>query len=287
MDTSPTFTKIAPHPMLTPYIECYWMLSIPAGAPLSTQQMPADGRVELMFSFGGASRRWAADGSDDCTVTSRSYLLGVRGQGYAFDHDAPPRYVAVRFKPAGWAAFAKLPADRAADLHVGLDVLWGAPAARELEDRLESAPTPQAVARLLDAALIAHLTPPDHLVRVLHAARRMQLGRADLTMPDLAGEINVSQKHFERLFIRFIGYRPSYYARIARFQRVLYGAMMVNGRRSLGQLAQDAGYYDQAHFSKDFKRFSGSTPRDFFAAQHGFVQVATPEQVVEFLQDFA
>jgi AraC-like DNA-binding protein len=54
---------------------------------------------------------------------------------------------------------------------------------------------------------------------------------------------------------------------------------------TLGQLALIAGYYDQAHFSKDFKRFSGSTPQEFFAAQHEFIQITTPSEVVEFLQD--
>lgn len=276
-----------PAPALAPYVECYWMLSLPRGmTTLPPQAMPADGRVEVMFSFGEASRRWAADGSDTCEVSAHSYILGARGQGYHFDHAGPPRYVAIRFKPGGWSAFARLPADESADVYLSLDMLWGAPVARELEDRLESAHTPQAAAFVLDSALLSRLAPPDHLTRLLYAVRQMQNGSIHLTIPDLADAVNVSQKHFERLFTRYIGFRPSYYARIARFQRVLYGVTMGGVSLSLGQLALSAGYYDQAHFTKDFKRFSGLSPREFFASSHGFVRIAAPEQVVEFLQDW-
>jgi AraC-like DNA-binding protein len=279
------FSRIQPTQALKSYIECYWMLSLPAETAALPQRMPADGRIELMFSFAAPTRRIAMDKSDDCLVTARSYILGARGQGYSFHHPGALHYVAVRFRPGGLSAFTRLPAVETTDLHVPLDALWDAAPVRDLESRLYAAESSYEQARLLDAALLQRLNPPQHLLWIQYAVAQLESGDVTLTMPDLASRLYISQKHMERLFARYIGFRPSLYARIVRFQQAMYLAMQQPGAVTLGQLAAFAGYYDQAHFTKDFKRFSGSPPQDFLAQPHSFVRITTPPEVVDFLQD--
>jgi len=263
------------------------MLEIPSGQVVQPQPIPADGRVELMFSFAAGSRRVAADGSDECVVQAHSFLLGARGQGYLLNHMGVPHYIAVRFKPGGLSAFARLPLFELADVYLDLDRVWEPSIVRGLEDQLFHAPTAQVQAAILDRALLGRLNPPDHLQRLLYSVNQLQGFSMAQSIPALADEINLSQKHFERLFARYIGFRPSLFARVARFQRALYISPQVLGRLNLGQLAVHLGYYDQAHFTRDFKQFSGSTPNHFFAAQHDFVTSAAPREQVEFLQDAA
>jgi len=41
---------------------------------------------------------------------------------------------------------------------------------------------------------------------------------------------------------------------------------------SLSQIALEAGYYDQAHFSREFKEFAGASPARFFGEMNPYVQ---------------
>jgi len=281
--TQPQLALHQPCPALQPYIECYWMLS--TSATPDTQRMPADGRVEMMFSFGDGSQRTTPDGGDLCTVKTSSFILGARGRGYVVDHFGVPYYVAVRFKPGGLSAFIDDPLKALSDIYVGLDNLWERQTVADLEDQLMTATSSEQQAHTLDETLLAHLKPPDHLERLLYAVNQLAQSDSDTTMPTLANDVNLSLKHFERLFARHIGFRPSLFARIVRFQQAMYTALQTNDTLTLSQLALEMGYYDQAHFSKDFKRFSGLSPRDFFAHSHEFVQVTTPARHVDFLQD--
>lgn len=287
----PLYAQVSPSRALAPYIECYWMLSAPAGQGVPLQHMPADGRVELMFSFGAGSRRVALDHDVDqrtayaaCDVHAHSFVLGGRGRGYTLDHFGAPRYVCVRFKPGGFGAFVRQPLIEMTDVYVDLDCVWDQHTARQLEMQLEAASSPHAQADILDAALLARHDPPDHLPRLMYAARRLQTTSDHRSMTQLADELNFSQKHYERLFARYIGFRPGLFARIARFQHsIALGAQQDS--ISLSQLALRAGYYDQAHFNRDFKQFAGSTPHLFFSQTSDYVRLSVQPQQVDFVQD--
>lgn len=276
----PFFARYLPSATLLPYVECYWMLHVPAGQSVPVQRMPADGRIEIMFSFAGASRREATADDNHCNVSAASFVLGSRGQGYTVEHFDTPYYVAIRFKPGGLSAFTRLPMVEVADIYLPLDCVWTG--VREIEEQLHHAFAASVQIAILEKALFDRLHPPDHLPRLLYAAD--QIERYGVAIPVLADQINLSQKHLERLFARHLGFRPSLYGRIARFQKALYLALRQPGL-VLSHLAAEVGYYDQAHFAKDFKTFSGVAPSQFFAAAHEFVQIAAPPQVVEFLQD--
>ena len=56
---------------------------------------------------------------------------------------------------------------------------------------------------------------------------------------------------------------PKAYAGIVRFQKVLAG---YNGQ-SMTDLAHEAGYFDQSHFIRHFKKISNTTPRKFFSGE--------------------
>lgn len=83
-------------------------------------------------------------------------------------------------------------------------------------------------------------------------------------MLDLADSLNSSPSAFEKRFRRVVGASPKKFATIVRFQSLLEQYPLVKDAAELGYLA---GYYDQAHFIKDFKRFTGCTPEQFFRSR--------------------
>lgn len=100
-------------------------------------------------------------------------------------------------------------------------------------------------------------TAPD-FSRMCTAVRRL-MEAPSTTVGQLADIACLGKKQFERVFFRSVGMKPKEYARVVRFQKTLW--MMQNGRRADAGMAYTNGYADQAHMIREFKLFSGFTPR--------------------------
>jgi transcriptional regulator GlxA family with amidase domain len=81
----------------------------------------------------------------------------------------------------------------------------------------------------------------------------------------LKARYGVSARQFDRAFTRQVGMAPKVYARMLRFQRAL-ALKQAGSASSWTQVAQAAGYFDQAHMIRDFRAFADATPTQFFAA---------------------
>ncbi len=85
----------------------------------------------------------------------------------------------------------------------------------------------------------------------------------EMSVETLVANSGLSRRSFERRFKDCTGFSPATYLRILRFQRTY--RMLENGTaRSLTDIALASGYFDQSHFIRDFKRFSGLNPREYF-----------------------
>ncbi|MEP7345926.1 MAG: helix-turn-helix domain-containing protein, partial [Gemmatimonadaceae bacterium] len=73
-----------------------------------------------------------------------------------------------------------------------------------------------------------------------------------------------SRKHLVTSFSAQIGLPPKTTARILRFHGVVERLVAGRGKR-LSEIAHNSGYYDHAHFDRDFREFAGMAPRDYLA----------------------
>ena len=130
--------------------------------------------------------------------------------------------------------------------------------------------------RLLDAARAADLrTRIERLAGALidllddrrssaidAAVARMESGRTQ-TVPELAASVGLTPRTLQRRFLDDVGMDPTLLRRIFRF-RTAFGLLesLPPGRWS--RVAPRAGYFDQAHLIREFRRFAGSPPSVFF-----------------------
>ena len=108
---------------------------------------------------------------------------------------------------------------------------------------------------------LAGAAQPDLLVR--EAARRLALPRA--VLPQVARDLDISERQLRRRFARSVGYGPRMLGRVQRLQRVL--ALHERApAMTLVDLSSAAGYADQAHMTREVRRLSGTSPRQLLAS---------------------
>ncbi len=93
----------------------------------------------------------------------------------------------------------------------------------------------------------------------------------NISQEELSGQVNVSLRHFRRKFKEVIGISPKYFCKIIQLNTV-FELLHSSNKERLHLLALDCGYFDQAHFIKDFKRMIGNSPRKFLQGDYSFVK---------------
>ena len=164
----------------------------------------------------------------------------------------------VRLRPgAARMLLGRMPVDEVRDQQVPVELLTRDAAA--LTGRLAAAGSPRAAVEVLDdfVAGLAARYEPDTAVE---QAVRLLRSRATPHAPALADAVGLSERQLRRRFTEAVGYGPKTLHSILRFQRALdLGRTSATG---LADVAYEAGYADQAHFTREVRRLAGMTPSE-------------------------
>lgn len=171
----------------------------------------------------------------------------------------------VRLRTGAVEAALGVPADVLRDIDVPLGELLGSTVGSTVRGRVALARlggTRAGLRALVEqVAGLAVAAQPDLLVR--EAARRLADPRARL--PQVACDLDISERQLRRRFARSVGYGPRTLGRVHRLQQVLALNEQVPGT-ALVDLSFAAGYTDQAHMSREVRRLSGVTPSQLLAS---------------------
>jgi AraC-like DNA-binding protein len=171
---------------------------------------------------------------------------------------APRTWVlGARLKPGHAPAVLGFPAHEALNREVRLADVWGRDAA-ELSQRMHAQPSLTAKRALLEAALAKRTRPMATEDGDVGAAIAWLAAHPAGRVRELSCQLGISSRQLQRRFVSAVGYGPKTFQRIARFQRALAmaGPVFAAGVNMAG-LAQDAGYTDQAHMSREVRDLSG------------------------------
>lgn len=158
----------------------------------------------------------------------------------------------------------------------GVDVLGRR--AIELSERVaEARHWPQVFATVADYLVDARRRHDDVTVRpeVAHAWRLMERTQGRIPLGVLAERVGVSARWMTTLFQREVGRSPKTVLRLMRFQHAtasIAASARRSGRVDLAAVAADAGYWDQAHLTREFGRFAGVPPRAWLAEEFRNIQ---------------
>ena len=188
----------------------------------------------------------------------RSRVLGVQLQRYIREIKGRGRILGVKFRPGAFYPFLQKPVSSIADSSLPLAQLFRG--SREAEEGVLAAADDRGMVEAATRFLEPRLPPADPWVETASALVERIADDESLTrVEDVAARSGLKERGLQRLFSRYVGASASWV--IKRYR--VYGALerLERGSRlDWAGLAQDLGYFDQAHFINDFKRLVGCTP---------------------------
>jgi AraC-like DNA-binding protein len=95
-----------------------------------------------------------------------------------------------------------------------------------------------------------------------HASRLLIATRGQMRIDDIVGRSGLSARHFQRRFAEQVGLTPKSYARLIRFDRALVMHREMP-KRPWTDILHELGYFDQAHFIREFRTLLGIVPTGF------------------------
>jgi methylphosphotriester-DNA--protein-cysteine methyltransferase len=134
---------------------------------------------------------------------------------------------------------------------------------RDVHDRLAESTSDQQRVASLGAMLVRRLRAADRRANLVREAARFVNRRGGrLTIRELSAVVDCEYKELERSFVTVVGVGPKFFCRLVRFLSV-FESLNSGSRRNLAECAAEFGYYDQAHFAKEFRSFAGIAPSQF------------------------
>lgn len=204
----------------------------------------------------------AGDHADGCAVTTPT-------RAWEFGYPAPTRSVGVHFTPWGLAPFLPVPAAELCDRPATVEQIWGRPAVAGLRHRLTSAGTPEAMLTVLEEELVRRLRVIDGLDLVRRLSSAVAATGGTVPISDLPVAARASSTYLAKRFKAVVGVTPKRLARGYRFTATVL-ALDVTAPIDWGAVAAGAGYFDQAHFGREFREFTGLTPTRYAEARRRF-----------------
>ncbi|HZA89831.1 MAG TPA: helix-turn-helix domain-containing protein [Solirubrobacterales bacterium] len=226
-----------------------------------TRELPS-ADVTLIIGFGPPIGITYPRHNGAMTARHTSFIAGLHDSYVVVQAGEWQSGIEVNLTPLGTYLLLGVPMEALTNRVVDLEDLLGGAAAL-LVEQLHEAPSWDARFDLVDefvAARLAQARPPSP--SVAWAWKRLGENRGRLEIGALAGELGCSRKHLIAQFREQVGLPPKMVARILRFRGVLESLERGNGTR-LAEVAQECGYYDQAHLNRDFREFAGITPTEF------------------------
>lgn len=242
-------------------VKCYWTLEIPREVPKGRQQILSDGCMDMIFNLGDDVKRILPE--DQYLIQPRSFVLGQIIRPMWIEPMGKVETFAVRFYPGSFSYFTKSDMSDLADRDTDLKELFDPGKVFLLESAIKQTKDTGERISLIEKFLFDVLKENadiPHLVKsvidkILQKNGHLSVKEAILDNPG-------KRRNLERKFAEKVGTSPKQLCKAIRLQKALKS--MLNEDKKLTDIGYESDYFDQAHFIKDFKNFTGISPKQFY-----------------------
>ncbi|MBV7326961.1 helix-turn-helix domain-containing protein [Chloroflexi bacterium TSY] len=215
----------------------------------------------MAFILGDDIKRYISE--DEFILQPRAMVLGQRIEPFYIEPVGYVNTFAVSFYPYGFANFIAEPIKELANKETSIDLLFGEISAKELERKILKATNTEQRIEFIEEFLFDKLNDKTTIDNIVKTTIDTLLSTKGSTPINKILKQDLSKRRqLERKFLKQIGISPKQLGRVIRLQTAL--KMLLNKEaETLTSIAYESEYYDQAHFIKDFKEFTGISPKEF------------------------
>ncbi len=264
-----------PHPALGRWVSHYYMLSRRdklSSSPILQRMYPSDG-TGFIFQMAGQAEILSPSGT--WIPHPKAFTKGHFQKPFLARFHGPYRLVCVSFKPGMACQFLRDSQAVINDRFVPLEELFGRDGAELTEQVLPEGEFSR-IGRQLDQFLLERLRPGRRAGEsIAHAVNQITLSNGAVAINKVAEMCGQSPRSLERRFKAALGMTPKYFCETVRF-RALLKRLRANPFENAAATAQECGYFDQAHQIREFRRFTGTCPSQFWS-QAEAIEAATTD----------
>jgi AraC-like DNA-binding protein len=260
------YWRIAPDLRLREQVLCYWLVEdAPDRDPTlrfrhGEDLLIPDGYSEIVFNRGTAGfDRWRLGAHEHREFMGGSYIIGGRSHSVGTHTSEPLQLAGVKLDSRFLRELIGSPLHEFRDTTLSLRDLGDA-ALLELEERIATAGSAAAIAALLDGFLLDALLHVGRRTCATDALlKKIHRDRGSTPIMRWARDARVDSRSLERNFCAATGMTPKQYARVIRFKRA-YHSLIARDVPGGSLTAALDGFYDQSHFNREFRFFTGMPP---------------------------
>jgi len=196
-------------------------------------------------------------------TVSKLTSAGITGitDGYKVFKNSPDiGTILVYFTEIGFTHFASHPANELFNLSLSLDDIFDKNSIIEVEEKLAIANTDKLRIKIVEQFFVSQLKDIQTDKLIVEAVKLIYQSKGTIRIKELNEKLFISQSPFEKRFRKVVGTTAKKFASIVRFNTVLDN---LNETKTLTEICYENNFFDQAHFIKDFKQFTGDTPENF------------------------
>lgn len=246
---------------LAEFVKCYWNLEGDKETTPVKNTIVPDGTMKLIFHYGDTYRYHPKNGKS--IILPKCFLIGQLTRPYIVEPLGVTGSFVVRFHPNGFLPFTPVPIKEMENIAVPLDKLFGNEGADIGRKILNAKDTSERI-NLIEAFLLKRLTDRKTIDFVIKSTIETILeANGKFTVNEFSQKMNINRRQLTRKISSAIGLSPKQLSKTIRIQAALK-KLLSKEITSLTDLAYENEYFDQAHFIKEFKEFTGLTPKEFY-----------------------
>lgn len=247
--------EYTPTTLLRPFIKAYKIIE--SQDELVNRVVP-DTSFAIAFRFKGQISYVTDAGK---TILPAATFSGLRKSVRLINYLPQTAALIVQFEETGISAFFKQPVHELFEESISLDNFFPQSEISIVEERLAEAENSITRIAIVERFLYSKLlyNKPDMLVG--DAIAKIYSSNGASKINELAKSLYISNDAFEKRFRKVVGATPKQFSSIIKIKSII---KKNPEHSSFIQIALENGYYDQSHFNKEFKLFTGQTPTDFF-----------------------
>ena len=254
--------QILPSKKLTPFIKHYLFLKS-EGDTIKKLRLFSDGNTAMVFSF-GSNLISNVQNNDRLDYLPSSFVYGQLSDFKDLYLVNEADLVVVVFQPAGLNQIMGLPANEFRDKIISTDDLFGQQGLG-LYGRLFEHSNLEGKLKMLNTFFIELATKKvfaNHLL-VEAAVNFIFKNNGTNSISQLTKHVGYTERHIERNFVESIGLSPKKFGNIIKLHNFLKLLKDKSKENNLTSLAYEAGYSDQSHLIKEFRKYTGITPKEY------------------------